>query len=184
MNKCLILFVILLSLYGRCFSCDRTSAVNAIDALCGAVENNDFDTVETTLKYYPELINEMCSGGDTPLHFASSQRMVEYLLSQGASVNVKAFDGDTPLHNAALKGNTGVARALLQNGASVSAKSRTGQTPLHCAARNGSCEMVKLLVSKGADVNCRDNSGSTPLQVAGENCNREAAELLRSLGGK
>jgi ankyrin repeat protein len=170
--------------YSNCSNTyDADRDIQAAGSLSTAVENDDFETVETMLQDYPELINEIGSGGATPLHFACSNRMVDYLISKGAGIDARAFNGDTPLHSAVLRGNTEVVEALLQGGAPVSATSTSGQTPLHYAAQKGSCETVNLLVSHGADVNCRDTMDRTPLDVARAHCNDNVVDLLRSPGG-
>lgn len=158
--------------------------IQAAGSLSTAVENDDFETAETMLQEHPWHINDTGPGGATPLFFARSKRMVEYLISKGARIDAGMSNGDSPLHCAALKGNAEVVEALLQCGAPVSAKNTSGQTPLHYAAQKGSCEIVNLLVSHGADVTCRDAMECAPPDVARANGNDAAADLLRSPGAK
>ena len=163
---------------------DSSRNIQIAASLSNAVEMDDFLVVEPALQYNPGLVNEKCPDGRTALHFAVSRQMVEYLVSKGATVDAIALNGDTPLHSAALRGNTVTGSALLHHGAPVNAKNAAGQTPLHYAAENGSCDMVVLLVSQGGDVNCRDTAGRTPLEVARGQGNDGAAELLQNPGGK
>ena len=59
----------------------------------------------------------------------------------------------TPLHYAALYGNTESVRILIDRGADVNARNKSGATPLIYAAYN--FEKTRLLVEKGADVNAK-----------------------------
>ena len=51
-------------------------------------------------------------------------------IKQGADVNAKNDNGDTPLHCAVQKGNLDLVRCLVQNGANVNARNNQGKTPL------------------------------------------------------
>ncbi len=76
------------------FLCACASAHAAgINSLCSAVQNDNFEAVQICLESYPEMANQLCSGGQAPLHYATSVKMADYLLSKGADVNVKAYDG-------------------------------------------------------------------------------------------
>ena len=91
----------------------------------------------------------------------------------GADVN-KAIDimRRTPLHRAAMKGQTSTVRALVTRlGAAVDVAARAGMTPLHYAAAEGATETVRVLVEElGAAVNAADNSGWTPFFMAARRC--------------
>uniref|UniRef100_S4RQ66 Tonsoku-like, DNA repair protein n=1 Tax=Petromyzon marinus TaxID=7757 RepID=S4RQ66_PETMA len=74
--------------------------------------------------------------GWLPLHEACNhnhQDIVEYLLDHGALISDPGgpkCDGITPLHDAIVAGNFGIAKLLLQRGASVTVKNKAGGTPL------------------------------------------------------
>ena len=80
-------------------------------------------------------------------------------------------NGYTPLHWAALRGETARAAGLIASGADVDAPVRSlerysaewGDTPLHLAAGAGRIEMVRVLLDAGADVNRADERGATAL---------------------
>jgi len=176
MAKCpALILVVLLCI----FSSAHASGINAF---CTAVENDDIDMVKLSLESNPELVNQMCAGGQAPLHFVVSVTMAEYLVSKGGDVNAKAFDGSTPLHEACLDGNVEVVRYFLQKNAAVDEKGPMKMTPVMMAAKKGSVETVKLLVMNGASIKSRDSMGRTVLEVAQVYGKKDVAELLKSLG--
>ena len=109
--------------------------------------------------------------------------MVELLITNGADVNAKNINYDTPLHGAARAGDAHILKLLIANGADVNAKNIKRDTPLHGAVRAGDAHILKLLIANGADVNARDNDGLTPLHCAIKNGNKQVAEFLRKRGG-
>ena len=75
----------------------------------------------------------------------------------------------TPLHFAAMKGGSRVARLLLRAGAEIDAVDIKGQTPLHLAAKcpgTGAMEVVKELIVCGASVALLSNTGARALDEA------------------
>ena len=88
------------------------------------------------------------------------------LLAAGSEVNAREWDGDTPLHSAAIGCDAGVVKVLLETGAGLDATDRYGSIPLHAAAGSGCPETVKVLLEAGARLNARDGDGATPLDAA------------------
>ena len=99
----------------------------------------------------------------TYLHLAAmsgSDLIVEYLINQGADVNIKRSDGDTALHIACrqpwkrMPNQTNIeekylkiAKLLIEAGADVNAKGEGGKTPLDCARGSE----MKVLLSKAIE---------------------------------
>ncbi len=105
-----------------------------------------------------------CSFGNTPLHHAKTDGVVEILIDNGFDINTKNGDstilrGRTPLHQAS---SGKVVKALIAYGADVNAKTEQGLTPLHTAQ---SVEVIEVLLQHGADINIRDDQGRTPLHT-------------------
>jgi ankyrin repeat protein/HEAT repeat protein len=93
--------------------------------------------------------------------------LVKLLLAKGATVDQKAYSGNTALHAAAgSTENLETAQFLLQQGADVNARNELGKTPLHGAAYDGNLAVVRFLIGAGAAANIPDNEGATPLRLA------------------
>ena len=56
-------------------------------------------------------------------------------------------DRNTPLHLAAMKGFTNVARKLIDNGAYVAAENKDGHNPLYLAVQRDHCDFAVLMVN-------------------------------------
>jgi len=135
--------------------------------------------------------------GQTPLHYAASQRAspsnlrhpkyihIRILLEAGADPNALDDLDRTPLHCAArcdeyyVDGAT--IQMLLDAGADPSARDFCGQTPLHHAYCG---KNVERLLNAAADFNALDNNGCTPLHTAASSsyCRDMIAKLLLEAG--
>ncbi len=98
---------------------------------------------------------------------ASGAALIALLIRHGADVNL-AFGPKraTPLHMAARRGNTQIARVLLEAGAHIEARDSNGETPLRRAVNCGQPEVAALLLAHGADRTSRCRRGLTPLDAA------------------
>jgi len=184
-------------------------------ALHYAAKDGQYEMVKFLISKGADVNAHARNWGDlTPLHYAASPiinvgaKVAELLIDEGADINAKDSDGETPLdyaddakildllrkrggksgvddsiHVAAKQGNIEAIKKHLDFVKDVNAKSDRGLTALHYAAGavgDGHKEIAELLISKGADVNAKGKSDSTALDYA-EN---EIADLLRKHGGK
>ena len=120
----------------------------------------------------------MC-GGDirvktTCLHMSAyfgHERIVKYLLSHGAKVDIQTAAG-TALQGAAFFGRVSIAKRLLKYHADPNSASSDGCTPLHVATYNHEVEeekrlgVVKVLKEGGANINHQSCQKMTPLFAA------------------
>lgn len=91
-------------------------------------------------------IFELCKTG--------TAAVVETAINNGADVNTRNENGDTPLTLAAeLNTDHKVLEVLLKAGANVEARNEENSTPLHLSANvNASPEVTKALLKAGANV--------------------------------
>jgi ankyrin repeat protein len=88
-------------------------------------------------------------------------------IKAGADVNARLTRyQQTPLHLAAIFGQTAIAGLLIKKGANVNATDVTPWTQLQEAMEKGHPDVVKLLTKHGADLSVSDGSGLTPLHLA------------------
>ena len=76
---------------------------------------------------------------------------------------------DSPVADAAARGDVETVRSLVRQGADVNAAQGDGMTALHWAAEEGSLELAEVLIHAGARVDARTRLGSyTPLHLASQ----------------
>ena len=111
-------------------------------------------------------------------------RWVAVLLLVLALPAFGAFAGpDSPVADAAMRGDAGAVRALIVKGADVNAPQGDGMTALHWAARNRDAALVRDLLEAGAKVGAGTRIGRyTPLHLASDAGAGEAVEVLLGAG--
>ena len=97
---------------------------------------------------------------------AERNKILAYLLKNGADLSYKDGHDNTALLLAANQKQINTVKTLLEAGVEVNVKSKNGMTPLSAAIEQRSPELVQLLVDKGADVNVEDEQGFIPLMKA------------------
>ena len=86
---------------------------------------------------------------------------------------------DTPVADAAMRGDIESIRRLLADGADVNAAHGDGMSALHWAARHGDPDMAAMLLAAGARIDADTRVGGyTPLHLAAEGGNGAVARLL------
>ncbi|MDQ7823354.1 MAG: ankyrin repeat domain-containing protein [Candidatus Eremiobacteraeota bacterium] len=117
--------------------------------LAREIKSGNLETIKNILTRTPALINEKGGFGLSPLHLAcreSAERIVEFLLMNGADVNACDDDGFTPLHLAVIENHRGIVEFLVSHNAEVNAVNREGAPPLHWAKG----EIEGVLRARGA----------------------------------
>ncbi|KAK7157733.1 hypothetical protein R3I93_009047 [Phoxinus phoxinus] len=94
-------------------------------------------------------------------------------------LEIRNYEGLTPLHLAVQKGDKTLTRLTLESGAEINAgDNKSGRSALIHAVENNSIDMVILLIESGCDVNAQSYSGNTALHSA---CGRGQIEIVRVL---
>ncbi|MDP1603236.1 MAG: ankyrin repeat domain-containing protein [Legionella sp.] len=111
---------------------------------------------------------------------------LDFLMDNGADVQVQDEYGNTPLHNL-ISGNNlsfkvdGVEQCvnkLIAKGLDVNSQNNDGYTLLHIAASLKNLDAVLFLIKNGANTRLKDDKGRTPLDIATENDNVEIKNAL------
>ena len=76
------------------------------------------------------------------------------------------YGGNSPLINAAGRGNNETATKSIEAGANLNIVNEKGNTALHSAAKQGHVDIVTTLITAGADLNLFNGAGHTVLPVA------------------
>lgn len=126
-------------------------------------------------------INARTGNGETPLHLAQSKEIAEFLISIGADIEAK--DDEFGM-TPLFNAPKEVYELLISKSSNVNVRSSKGLTPLAWSAYGDDVDRIKLLISGGADVNSVDEHLKTPLHISA-NWNKIAiAGLLISKGAK
>jgi ankyrin repeat protein len=108
-------------------------------------------------------------------------QVVRQLLDNGADVNGRDAEGNTPLILASFYASPECVAALIEKGADVNRANKAGATALIRAAT--SYEKTRLLVAAGAKVRVRTALGNTPLLLAARRAgNSRTVRLLLDRG--
>jgi len=134
-----------------------------------------------------ELINCVDTNGQTALMMAllahQDDLVISALFEKGASINASGSDGMTPMHHAALLGESEIIQLLLKKGAVVDSKNSKGETALMMAIQAHQDDLViSALLEKGASVTASDSDGMTPMHHAALLGESEVIQMLLKKG--
>jgi len=115
------------------------------------------------------------------MRFLASLTLVG-VLALGA-VRAAAVQSESPVADAAMRGEWAAVRALLEKGADVNAAQGDGMTALHWAARQGETSTVEMLIHAGGNVRATTRLGGyTPLLLASQMGHAPVIDLLVKAG--
>ena len=95
-------------------------------------------------------------------------QIIKYLIDNGADVNGRDIQGQTPLHHASIIPQSITVepvKYLIEKGADINAKDNYSQTPLFFAQGAKNNEVVEILIKAGANEKIRNNVGALYFQV-------------------
>ncbi len=165
--------------------------------------DRETDLVELLIKYGADVNalseksprEEDHSYNNTPLHYVSIQTnfrqtapLIDYLIDEGAEVNVKNNLGETPLmwtaNLALLDDNRSVTRAFIADLADVNLQNNRGDTYLHILINDKDYTWVQELIDKFGsmfDLSIKNNEGWTPMDYAVNTLQPESQRAIESL---
>lgn len=132
-------------------------------------------------------IDEKDSDGYTPLMIAASlgkAEFAEFLINNGANVNLRSNTGLTAMHRAAQGGHTQIILLLSEADAFIDMSDVEGHTPLMKAVQAEKFFAVDFLIKRGASLNYRNRNGRTALWISDHMRLTEISKLLRLKGAK
>ncbi len=112
-----------------------------------------------------------------------TRRHASMIGALGLLVLLSAASADSPVADAAERGDIEMVRSLLKSGADVNAAQGDGMTALHWAALRDDADMAATLVYAGANLEATTRlGGNTPLHLASRQANTIAIEALLEAG--
>lgn len=140
-------------------------------ALLEAASTLCVENVKKLVYSYSNAINLADSNYETPLMRAAGincLQSVQFLLQNGASVNLQAKDKSTALIKAIdcydstfSNFSIEVIRVLIEAGANVDLQNEVGETALYIAVRKGHDNIIRMLLAAKANVNLATKIGKT-----------------------
>lgn len=148
-------------------------------ALGEAIRKSQIDVIEELFKnnqvdvnLHPSMLHNAVRRGDI--------RVIDLLIKNGAEINRKENDGNTPLMDAiVMLPSESVAKLLIDKGASLDIQNLDGETALSYATEHGgSFEIIKRLVALKANLELKNTSGVTALMSA---CRKNRIDVVKFL---
>mmetsp|Transcript_4629 Transcript_4629/g.6914 ORF Transcript_4629/g.6914 Transcript_4629/m.6914 type:complete len:257 (-) Transcript_4629:140-910(-) len=105
--------------------------------------------IDSVLKKDPNAVNEITTGGATPLHMCGmsyrGQMSTSYIISKGGKIEALDTYGYTPLHRMASNNLAIGAKALLDAGANPYKVTKYGEDALSIAISSSAHDVIKVL---------------------------------------
>jgi len=140
-----------------------------LDIIKLAIRNNNTKILECLQQNNININEKKDKYDNMPLHFAIRDKKLEcinYLLENGAPVNIKNKEGQLPLFMAYDTHDPLIISTLIMHNANLNEVNNNGETILFLAVKDNNIELVKFLIQNDVNVNVKDKDGYTPLMVA------------------
>ncbi len=89
-------------------------------------------------------------------------KQIEELIKQGANINARDYEGNTPLMRAISKGNYDVAKLFLDREVELNSKNFRGESALNLATKLGRVEIAKELMDRKVNIEVEDVAFEMP----------------------
>ncbi|MBA3535566.1 MAG: ankyrin repeat domain-containing protein [Tatlockia sp.] len=150
-----------------------------------AISVKNYDLAHNITEH-PSFKPDATANLDNALHFLAHTRnptektlsFARHLVAKGVDIHKKNKDGNTPLYEACLSGNSQLVKFFLNQGANLNELNSKNRSVLHAAVIGNNINLVKQLLTMGVDCNLRDKEGMRPLELA---CRVGNPELLCSV---
>ena len=141
------------------------------------------DIIQSMIKSFPELVEELDDSGRSPLHYAAAggsvEAFVELMNFPKLNIDATAKDGSSVLHIASFNGRLELVAYIVDNYPSVlNFVDNSGKTALHHAAAGGSVEVFSVLLQTGLSPKTTTNDGQTVLHIAAYNGRQSIVDLI------
>jgi len=159
----------------------NTRSPNQQTGLIQATRDGAWQVFDVLLAAPKINVNAANQYNETPLMYVAligDLPRVKALVAKGAKVNK---DGWTPLHYAAVKARSAVAKFLLENGALPNELTPEGDTALILAVRADSVETVQVLINGGADPSFSNLKAQDAIDVARSRGKEDLAKALEKI---
>lgn len=153
------------------------------DKVVNAADRNNLQLLKELIERQKMPVDSVGDFGATPLIRASyrgNERIVSYLISQNADVNIGDLGGETALHIASREGHLPIVQMLVNSGANLETQDVDGWTPLMRATLRGRDKVVQLIIASGASVGAMNRWGETPILLSSKIGNADIVKLLVS----
>ena len=183
MNKKTIIILNCVLQAGLLFLCDCKKR-SVFDELAISIEKGSKKEIKTFLSNGGN-IDIHGADGSTLLHAAIWERrddLVEYLVKNGARVDLKNAFGEDAQFFSALYGSVRSLKIVLQKRATKNKYGRAGSSILHATTLSGEIEKIRYVISMQDNINVKNNFGMTPLAVAVRKNYVPPIELLLKCG--
>lgn len=157
-----------------------------------AVQKGDIAKVKSMFAEKNIDINKKSKYGGTALLFAINsskikdvevrENIVNFLIENGADVNVENSFKTTVLQVAAQKGYLNIVKQLLDRKADINAQDSMGRTALIYSAMYNHTDVLKYLVEHGVDIAAKTRLGYTALLIATERGYIDEVKILLDNG--
>lgn len=139
-----------------------STAIAAFRAEEAKMSDPEASGLARLLTEYPDLVNDVSTGGALPLHTCGmsrdNQHATAFIIARGGDIEALDTYGYTPLHRMASNNLAVGARALLEAGADpngltktkVAGASRRAETPLNVALQSDARDVVAVLREFGS----------------------------------